>query len=346
MKTAIVKLANLVGETGVYRFICPGRIPVFMLHRVVENVDDLPGAMSAQTLRSYLKYLSRHRYSVLSMDDLWEILAEGRAVPSRSVMFTIDDGFRDHHEVAASLFDEFGYSLNLFVITSLLDGKLWPWDDQIAYGVSRTTVRQADIQLPSGVTYLLDLEKHSIRHAARAIRNALKTHSQAHIYEWLDAEFYPGLRVSPPPDIPREFQPMSWDDARSLRARGHGVYPHTCSHRILSTLSVADKQKEILQSLARVSEELSYEPEVFAYPTGRPSDYDSTDVDMLRNAGVKMAFNTVPDYVRSGQGLYDLSRFSLPDNMADFLQIVNRFEALKARFNRQPEAALSFLPSR
>jgi peptidoglycan/xylan/chitin deacetylase (PgdA/CDA1 family) len=127
---------------------------------------------------------------------------------------------------------------------------------------------------------------------------------------------------------------MSWSDARSLGERGHGVYPHTCSHRILSSLNPAEKREEIRGSLERVGEELGDSPKVFAYPTGRPGDYDNEDMEELRQAGFNMAFNTVPAYVLRGQDHYQLPRFSLPENTADFLQIVNRFEALKGKLRR------------
>ena len=70
---------------------------------------------------------------------------------------------------------------------------------------------------------------------------------------------------------------------------------------------------------------------VFAYPTGRPSDYGRTDAEILERAGFDIAFNTVTDYIRSGERPFDLPRFSLPESGDDFRQIVNRFEAFKAR---------------
>jgi len=346
MKSVILKVANLVGETGLYRWLCPGRVPVFMLHRVTNGNDDVPGEMTADRLRSYLRYLSRRGYRVLTMDQLWLFLDEGRAVPSKSVMFTIDDGFADHHDVAASVFDEFGFPLNFFVITGLLDMQLWPWDDHIAYAVNLTSIREANLRLPSGSEYSVNLAETSVKRTTREIRNALKVVNQERIYQWLHAEFYPKLEVDFPDTIPPEYRPMSWDDARSLHERGHGVYPHTYSHRILSTLALEEKQREINVARERVEQELAHRPDVFAYPTGRPSDYDRADIEEVKRAGFRMAFNTVPDYVKAGCGLYELPRFSLPENTPDFLQIVNRLEALKERLPRQPNLSRNFLPTR
>jgi peptidoglycan/xylan/chitin deacetylase (PgdA/CDA1 family) len=111
-------------------------------------------------------------------------------------------------------------------------------------------------------------------------------------------------------------------------------------------LALKEKQQEINLARERVERELTNRPDVFAYPTGRPSDYDRADIEEVKRAGFRMAFNTVPDYVKAGYERYELPRFSLPENTADFLQIVNRFEALKERLPRQPNLSRNFLPTR
>lgn len=346
MKDLFIRLANLVGETGVYHALFPDRIPVFMLHRITNGSTVSPGAMPAETLRKYLKYLADRNYRVLTMDELLAVLGTNEGIPRKSVLFTIDDGFHDQFELAASIFDEFGFPLNFFVITDLLDGRLWPWDDQINYVIDHTKVTSAEIYLPSGNPHQIELASGTARQQKRKLKNLLKQEKQEHIYEWLQSELYRKLNVDFPPAIPPEYRPMSWDNARSLRARGHGIYPHTCSHRILSKLPFEQKQLEIQRSLQRVESELMFAPKVFAYPTGRPNDYDSTDIEVLRESGIQMAFNTVPDYIRKGQGMYELSRFSLPQEDSEYRRIVNRLEALSHVIVRHPESRLSFLPIR
>lgn len=335
MKPIILKCANLLGETGLYRILRPGRIPVFMLHRITNGKGSLPGEIPAETLRAYLTYLSERQYQVLGMEEFLAILDQDKPWPSKSVMFTIDDGFEDQNEVAARIFDEFGFPLNFFLITGLLDRELWPWDDQITYALYGTEAREAEFTLPSGKSLHVNINSASRRQTARTIRNALKVEKQESVYDWMKRELYAKLAVEFPIDIPEGFRPMSWEDARTLRARGHGVYPHTRSHRILSTLSITEKHEEIQHAQARFTQELGFTPDVFAYPTGRINDYDSDDINELRLAGFRVAFNTVPTYVQPRFPRYELPRFSLPQSESAFLQIVNRLEALKERLPAQ-----------
>lgn len=346
MKSSILKLANVIGQTGLFRFLRPNRIPVFMLHRVRDIEECNPGDTPTGSLREYLRYLADQDYRVLTMEELWGILDQGNPVPAKSVMFTIDDGFYDHHDVAAKVFDEFGFPLNFFVITGLLDRHLWPWDDQITYALSRTEAFQANLELPSGRVCLVDLQAKGVRQAVRDLRKVLKSEKQEKIYDWLRAELYQKVQVEFPSSIPEEYRPMSWQDARSLKARGHGVYPHTFSHRILSTLSPDEKRQEIHVARKRIEQELGFVPEVFAYPTGRLSDYDAADIAELKRVGFKMAFNTVPAYVGPSSCVYELPRFSLPGDLIHFIQIVNRLEALKEKIPGQPNFSQSSLPTR
>lgn len=346
MKPIFLKCANLIGETGLYRALRPGRLPVFLLHRVRADEPFNPGETPASVLRDYLKYLSVQNFRVLNADTLCDILKAGRPIPPKSVMFTIDDGFHDHFDVAASIFDEFDFPLNCFVITGFLDRALWPWDDQVSYAINNSVVSWAEIVLPSGNTLVVDRTSGNVRQATRMVRNALKGESQDGIYGWLEKELYRKLQVEFPEEIPADYRPMSWDDARRLRAKGHGVYPHTVSHRILSTLSLEQKQREITEARQRVAEELDIHSEVFAYPTGRRADYDSVDVKLLKQAGFHIAFSSVPDYVQSDVSRFDLPRFSLPLEKENFLQIINRFEALKSSLPRSAETNRKLLASR
>lgn len=331
MKSSIARFANLMGETGLYRSMFSQHLPVFMLHRISDDRVEIPGAVHTDTLRSYLEYLAAHGYQVLTMVQLWHFLAEDKPISSKSVMFTIDDGFFDHHDAAAKVFDEFGFPLNVFVITDFLDQKLWPWDDQVAYAIERSTVKNVAIELPSGDWYELDISKDSCKETVRSVRNILKSIDQAGLYEWVKDELYPKLEVEFPSAAPERYRAMSWDHARSLIRRGHGVFPHTCSHRILSSLPADQKRREILESALTIERELGDFPAVFAYPTGRPTDYDSSDIEVLQSIGVRMAFTTVAKYVEAGPNtdLFSIPRFSLPETTSEFLQIVNRFQAVK-----------------
>lgn len=332
MKAIVLKIANLLGETGLYHRLCPEKIPVFILHRVHDDTNPDTGGMHANRLRQHLRYLADRNYQVLGMDSIRQIVAKKSPVPPKSVAFTIDDGFLDHYQVAASVFDEFGFPLNFFIISGFLDEQLWPWDDQVAWSVKYATNSSINLKLPDNQRLDLELQGQSTTNTVSHLRESLKTIRQADIYEWIRTVLFPATGAEYPETVPPEYSPMTWDDARDLVRRGHGVFPHTCSHRILSALQDDERESEIKTSRERVEDEIETDSSIFAYPTGRRTDYGDADIRILNNAGFSLAFTAIPDYIKPGGSRFELPRFSLPESPDDFCQIVNRFEALKARF--------------
>ena len=186
------------------------------------------------------------------MDEIRDFVVNQARIPDRSVAFTIDDGFFDHYQVAASVFDEFHYPLNFFVITGFLDGQLWPWDDQVAWAIHHAKKETAEVPLPEGEILKLDLQPAHASRSVKTLRERLKKTGQEGIYSWIRDQLFPATGATFPERAPGPYAPMSWEDARDLVRRGHGVYPHTCSHRILSTLDNSQRESEILDSRQRV----------------------------------------------------------------------------------------------
>jgi peptidoglycan/xylan/chitin deacetylase (PgdA/CDA1 family) len=63
---------------------------------------------------------------------------------------------------------------------------------------------------------------------------------------------------------------MSWDDVRSLAARGFDIGSHTCSHADLGAISLAEAERELHQSRVRIEAELQQPVSLFSFPYGHP----------------------------------------------------------------------------
>src|SRR5262249_25822166 len=69
-----------------------------------------------------MKLLSRLGYNVLSLNEYLEHRREHRLPPPRSVVITMDDGYRDNETVAGPILDRYGYSATVFLVTSPAKG--------------------------------------------------------------------------------------------------------------------------------------------------------------------------------------------------------------------------------
>ncbi|TQV71761.1 polysaccharide deacetylase family protein [Exilibacterium tricleocarpae] len=315
-----------------------GFTPIFMLHRIVADGLAVEGHTPA-FIEQCLSYIRKHRYNPISLETYGRLRLAGEPVPARSVVFTIDDGFKDQCLVGGEVFGKYDIPLTCFLITDFIDGRLWPWDDQIRYVLDSTPRRQFAVKLMDGSDFAVDLASASPHGNARLLRNRLKEIDQTALYDWLP-QFYRAAEVDVPAAPPAHYQPVSWAEANAFVARGHGIAPHTCSHRILSRLQEETSSREITAAAARVRQEVAQAAPVFAYPTGRRQDFGEREYSAAAAAGFSCAVSTVPAAAAPRDHRYALPRFSLPENFTDFIQYLTYIEVVKSKYYRRSRRSM------
>jgi peptidoglycan/xylan/chitin deacetylase (PgdA/CDA1 family) len=86
---------------------------------------------------------------------------------------------------------------------------------------------------------------------------------------------------------PEALATMSWDELRDLAARGFEIGSHTATHPHLPRLSDAELERELVDSRARLEEELGRPCTLLAYPYG---EHDARVHACARRAGYEAAF--------------------------------------------------------
>lgn len=306
-------------------------LPIFMLHRM--HVDGQPNTgITSNHLRRCLQYLVNEGYHFVSLEEVIQRLTQQQTLPPKAVAFTVDDGFWDQAEIAAPIFVEFNCPATFFVITGMLDNKLWPWDAKVAHLLNMTSKDSIEITL-GDEHYRLPLTNEQDKHNAKnTIRDTIKAmaadsvdHSLVHLARATDNT----IPTSPPASL----MSMDWETARQLEKQGIKFAPHTISHRILSKLDAASAKNEIMGSWQRIQEELTAPSPVFAYPTGRFCDYGPREIDILKQAGFIGAVSTLPGTIQweqtSPNFVFNLPRLSLPTEFSDFVKHCTWMEQVK-----------------
>lgn len=87
-------------------------------------------------------------------------------------------------------------------------------------------------------------------------------------------------------DIPDESaRLMTWDQIRELEAMGVAIGGHSLSHPRLSTLPESAQRNEIVGCWQLLEERLGHAVEAFAYPYGSATDYDTSSIQLVEDAG-------------------------------------------------------------
>lgn len=69
-----------------------------------------------------LNYLKNAGYTVVSIEEAFDYLNEGRKLPPKPVTITFDDGYQDNYEHALPLLKEHGYPATIFMVTGEIGG--------------------------------------------------------------------------------------------------------------------------------------------------------------------------------------------------------------------------------
>jgi peptidoglycan/xylan/chitin deacetylase (PgdA/CDA1 family) len=104
-------------------------VTVLNYHHFLEDCDSLlclPPAIFDQQM----KYLKNNGYRTVTMEDLAGFLQYRQALPKKSVMITIDDGYRSAYEVACPILKKYGFTATLFIYTDYVgvSDKAITWD--------------------------------------------------------------------------------------------------------------------------------------------------------------------------------------------------------------------------
>jgi len=105
-------------------------VPVLSYHNFSLDRSTSRMTVTKTAFEEQMKFLKDNGYRVIPLDQLVDFLQFKRQIPEKSVVITLDDGWRSAYEVALPILKEYGYPATLFVYTDLIVGskKTLSWD--------------------------------------------------------------------------------------------------------------------------------------------------------------------------------------------------------------------------
>jgi peptidoglycan/xylan/chitin deacetylase (PgdA/CDA1 family) len=155
-QTVVIPL-KATNPTGVYANGFQ-TIPILCYHRFGSRSSQL--AVSPAAFEAQMDYLARNGYHVIPLARLAGFLERGEPIPRKSVVLTIDDGYRSTYEVAFPVLRKYGFHATVFLYSDFVgvpDALTWPQMKELE---------------ASG---LVDIQPHSKTHANLTMRLAGET---------------------------------------------------------------------------------------------------------------------------------------------------------------------------
>ena len=102
-------------------FLKQDKVPVLTYHNVVDIIEDDPNTtvnISTKKFEKQIKWLSKHGYKALSMDEFYEWKINNKKIPRKSILITFDDGWKSYYEKAIPILEKYNMKSSVFVVFS------------------------------------------------------------------------------------------------------------------------------------------------------------------------------------------------------------------------------------
>lgn len=243
---------------------------IFMLHRVLpeqlrnQYTFNRDLAITPKHLEEIIFYLKSKNYCFVSLDDIHDILINGKAIQQKFICLTLDDGYRDNIEYGFPVFKKHSVPFTIYVTNSFPNATAhlwWYWLEEMV------NIRSSFIYDGNLYACNTDLEKQNTYNTLREkIKNM--SYDQRKI---MVADFF---KLSED-EIKERVQniALSWEELKQLSSEPlANIGAHTVNHLSLANLSHEDAIKEIVDSKTELEQTLQQAIYHFAYPYGSIKD--------------------------------------------------------------------------
>jgi peptidoglycan/xylan/chitin deacetylase (PgdA/CDA1 family) len=312
-KTALLRLG---GYAALRSFAPSHGLAILRYHAVCEpRSDDYADPSICVTpaqFERHVAYLTR-AYTILRLEDAVDMLAARRALPKNAIVLTFDDGYADNL-AASRILKKYGATATFYITAGCLaDGEPF-WPVEVRYVVralpaSRMAVTAGPVHLE------LDLTSGSGRQAAvKVLTKTYKAHPIAVRDELRSVLRARAGRV----EAPRVM--LTYDEVREMRALGMTIGSHTMTHPNLPNAGAADARRELVQSKARLEQELDAPVTMFSYPNGGAERYMTPEIAaIVRDVGFAAATTSWNGFAGPVSDLYALERVQIGRRLEDLI---------------------------
>lgn len=295
-------LLRTIGQMG--DLVQGGRGCFFTFHRAAPSSGwaTLPNRgfyLDLDFLDRLLGYLVSSGWDIVTVEEALRRAGSGER-ERNYVNFSVDDCYRDTHELVIPLFRRHRVPVTIFLTTGIPDGTLTMWQaglEQILRDHSIVTLDGAAVDVAS------DERKRQIYEALARLWDGPQA-----------AEHYAAFCAANGADAETLHwqHAMDWEMLERVAADPYvEIGGHTVSHRRISTLAEADAFHELEGCRTRIEERLSIPVRHFAFPFGRSGDCGPRDFELARKAGYASAATTTKGLVRKGANPFRLPRNTL-----------------------------------
>ena len=146
-------------------------IPVLMYHSI-STVSGNSLCVPEDQFREEMKWLSENHFHSISLNEFYQALTNGAALPENPILLTFDDGYSDAYTAAWPIMKTYRFTGTFFIITADIGNGYMTWDQikelsKSGNCIASHTVHHLDLTTLSGKDLNSELKKRKVKTRGR-----------------------------------------------------------------------------------------------------------------------------------------------------------------------------------
>ena len=289
---------------------------VLVLHRS-EDKEHLIGGISEQWLKESIKTFKNKGFNFITLEQFLEYF-EKKEFPKKSILITIDDGFKDQVEKLAPIFLDEGIKPVIYLISSFIESGEPPWDEKI-----RILMKAADASfvrfkhLSGYLGYYLNTPE-GIKYAQHDFINRCELLPKDLCDQSIN-QLASALKINMPLALKPESAPASIKSILKYTSKGISFANHTSTHRALSSNNSSFIKADIEDAKSFLAKH-NLETKTFAYPIGKRRSIENSR-QIVNASGFEIAFTAIEGIADSYRNPFTIPRIPYPQDINSLANI-------------------------
>ena len=291
-----------------FRRLFKKEVIILAYHRVLDRDDndsylfdeELISADS-KTFLWQINFLKKH-YDIVSFAELSDRLDGNKSLTGRELIITFDDGFSDNYSNAYKLLDSVDIPAVFYISTGYMGADKTFWFNEVVHAIKVAKKLSFSI---ANKKYNFDCSKENRKKAIQIVLDQLKEIPNEERLKTIES-LYRDLDFSTK-TIPASELPMTWENINEMASNNMEIGSHAVSHPILSRMTDAEMQEEIVASKKSIETLTDKACLSIAYPVGGKNEFTEKVKEAAEAAGYEYGLS----YISGINKAKSLKRYSL-----------------------------------
>ena len=292
------------------KYLFGGKGITLMFHRVRPKLlmskfeQNKQWEITPENLENIIKFFIKNKFNIISANQINDFINSSNKTPF--VIFTFDDGYFDNLEYAYPVFKKYNVPFTVFVTSSYIKGKRYPWEFLIENFLNEIS-NFSFIYLNKKFSYK-DLNENEKTKVFSQIYSIIKNNNNSNNLDNTLENIFGDYLTSNYKTI-EIIKPEMISELKNDKIVSFGI--HTDNHYVLSQLTYNEQLNEINNSLDYLKNLLGDANYVMAFPYGGSNDINSDTLKIINTTNIKYCFTTWPGNIFAKSNSILIPRYSI-----------------------------------